>query len=161
MELETTVIGLVGLVLCILPFVLLQRSRKKKEKELHKGLNAIASSVDSELGTKDFGFEFAIGVSTNKNHILYYKKTKEEEVEEIIPIQTVENCSVNAIKRIISSKEREETIIDKLELEFLLKKKSKISLVFYNRKEGTQLNGELALIKKWESLVHQCISYTG
>ncbi|UCS91752.1 hypothetical protein KZP23_13480 [Echinicola marina] len=158
MDLSSTVMGLVGLVLCILPFVLLQRSRKKKENELKEGLEAIATQARSEVGAKDLGFEFAVGLSPNKDHLFYYKKTNEKVQEESIPIATVENCTMHTVNRFMNTKKGKESIIDKLELVFILKNGVKSQLEFFNGEEKSQLNGELSLVKKWESMVHQLIS---
>ncbi|WP_215224025.1 hypothetical protein [Echinicola shivajiensis] len=158
MEIESTVMGLVGLALCIIPFVLLQRSRKKKEQELLGGLNAIADIANNELDISDFGFEFAIGVSADKSHVFYYKKTNEKVQEESIALEMVENCTIHTVNRLITVKDKKESIIEKLELIFLLKNNAKSRLEFFNGEEKSQLTGEMDLIKKWESIIHQCMS---
>ncbi|AWW32705.1 hypothetical protein DN752_22580 [Echinicola strongylocentroti] len=157
MEFDTTVIGLVGIVLCILPFAVLHWNRNKNKKQLQNGLYAIASSVHSDVGVKDIGFNFAIGVSADKRHLLYYKQTKKNTEEASITFAEVDDCHLDTIKRGFSTKYGHQSVIEKLELTVLLKDKSKKRFEFYNENEKPQLGDELNLIKKWESLVHQCI----
>ncbi|MEP4532979.1 MAG: hypothetical protein ABJ004_07830 [Cyclobacteriaceae bacterium] len=159
MEFGTTILGLVAIALCIIPFVVMHKSRKKREQDLIDGLKAVADSYSSDVTTYDCGMEFSIGISWARNYIFYYKKTDQEVFELCVPLTAIRKCQVNNVKRSIKTQAGSQTVIDKLELTFLPKDTS-ISpsrFEFFNSNEHFQMNGELLLIRKWEGIVNKAL----
>ncbi|MEO9476724.1 MAG: hypothetical protein ABJG41_14375 [Cyclobacteriaceae bacterium] len=156
MEFGTTIFGLVAIALCIAPFLVMHKSRKKKEQDLIDGLKAIADSYNSDIATYDCGIEFSIGISSAKNYIFYYKKTDQHVSELCVPLNAISKCQADSIKRSVKTQAGTETVIDRLELTFIPKDKSiaPSRFEFFNSNEHFQLNGELPLVRKWEGVVN-------
>lgn len=157
MELGTTIIGLMGLIICIAPVILLRRSRKNKEKELFTALQQIAGSCGKEVGQYECGMEFIIGLSNDNASVFFYKKRNETELKEVIHLETVRKCSVNTIRKSSGDKKSTETVIDKLELVFDPKGKNNrtiLRLELFNSTEFFQPTGELQIAQKWESIIN-------
>ncbi len=161
MELGTIIIGLIITALCAMPFIFMARGRKRKQKELLDNLKGIAESNKTDVENFDFGPGFAIGLSSAKNHILFFKKKKEQDIEMCIPVNTLRKCEVKEVKRRITAKKGKEEIIDKLELVFYSNDKSSNpkSFELYNSDDFLQLNGELQLAKKWKGMVNQAMEF--
>lgn len=158
MELGVIAIGATVIALCAIPFIATANNRKKKQKELLNGLNTIATTQQSHLGIHDFGMEFAIGLSSAKNYVFFYKNLKNgQPISTCIPINTVQNC------KILESKQRagSESILQKLELviTFLDKESTTCSLVFFDAEEHFQPNGEMSLIRQWETNIKQAMEF--
>lgn len=156
----TTILGLVAITLCILPFLGIHLSRKKTEKELISGLRTIADACNSKLASWDCGVEFAIGISSPKNYLFFYKKRSGTLIKHCVPLFDIQNCTVNCIKRNIQNGNISETIIDKLELVLIPydPQKTPIVFVFFNSDEHFRPNGEPPLIKKWEAIVNDALN---
>ncbi|NDV44105.1 hypothetical protein [Flagellimonas sediminis] len=156
MELGTSIMGLFAIALFVLPVVILNKSRKNKEKELLVGLNAMASSNNSHIEIVDYGMEFAIGLSKSKSLVFFYKKGKTQEVRTTIPLNQVQKCVPEYTKRKIRTKNGTESVIDKIELLFHFKDRGLESkrLEFFNSEEYSQINSEIELIEKWTSLIN-------
>ena len=159
MEFGTTILGLVAIALCVIPFVVMHKSRKKKEQDLIEGLKAVADSYSSDISSYDCGMEFSIGISSIKNYIFYYKKTDQQVFELCVPLSAIKKCRVDSAKRSIKTQSGDQTVIDKLELAFLPKDASisPTRFEFFNSNEHFQLNGELPLVRKWEGIVNKAL----
>ncbi|WP_421894592.1 hypothetical protein [Marinoscillum sp.] len=156
MELGTTIIGLGATALCIVPFVLMYRSTRKKEHDLINGLKVIASSYNREVSVHDCGIDFAVGMSSANDFVFFYKKRSEQTVEQCVPLNAIRKCRVDSTQRSVKTKNGHDTVTDKLALTFIPKDNSiaACQFDFYNSEDHSQLNGELQLIKKWETQIN-------
>lgn len=162
MELGTMVIGAIVIALCSLPFIVIARNRKKKEKVLLNGLDTVAKSNHSDLGICDFGMDFAIGLSSPKNYLFFYKERKNGEIiTECIPVNLIQSCMVHKVKRRVKTKQGGEEILEKLELIISLhvRKPSTFNLLFFDSEEHYQLSGELELISRWELIIKEAMEF--
>lgn len=155
----TTIIGLVAIALCIIPFRLMHKSKKKRQTELVDGLRAVADSYNCELAALDCGIEFSIGISSAKNYVYFYKKSKETITEQCVPLKAIRKCQVETKKRSVKATGDAEAVIDRLELAFIPRDNSiaPSRFVFFDSDEHSQLNGEFPLIKKWENIVNNSL----
>ena len=161
MEIGTMAIGAVIIALCAVPFITTARSRKKKEKALFNGLETLAKSHHSDVGVHDFGMDFAIGLSSPKNHLFFYKERKNgKTITECIPVNLIQSCMVHKVKRREKTKNGTEEVLHKLELVVNLQgKPSTSSLLFYDSEEHYQPSGELALIVMWELIIKEAMGF--
>lgn len=152
MDSGTLIVGVIILAACILPFVLMVRSRKKKEKQLLLKLTGIANNHNFKISMHELFEEFAIGLDEKANQLFFLRKTKENETVQHINLEEVKDCKV--VKT--GHSDNNYNTIDKLELQFsfLEKKKQDEFLVFYNSEENTQLSGEILTIEKWVKILN-------
>ncbi|MDO9276772.1 MAG: hypothetical protein Q7T92_14665 [Lutibacter sp.] len=156
MNLGTIIVGAISLVLCALPFILMIRGRKRKEKQLMQSLVGIANNHNCKISSHELFVDFAIGLDEMANQLFFFRKTTENEMAQHINLAEVKFCKVINTSHTISNNDESNKIIDKLELQFsFLDKKIPDNLfVFYNADENTQLNGEILTIEKWAKIVN-------
>ncbi|MEQ8880002.1 MAG: hypothetical protein RLQ12_10240 [Cyclobacteriaceae bacterium] len=154
---ETSIIGLIAIALCIAPFVIMYKSRKKNESLLINSIRELAYSYKSSIAEYDCGPAFAIGTDVNNTYVFYFKAGQNQNIEQCVPVNKIKRCYVNAESQVIQSKKSSETVMDKLELVFEPKDKSlaPCRLEFFNSDERFQPNGEKVLARKWETLVNK------
>lgn len=159
MDIGTIIIGLITITLCIIPFFLMKKSRKLKEKHLLNGLIALADSYQCELGKHDVSFDFAIGLSVANNYLFFYKHRNEIKIEESIPLDAIVGCRVESKTRTIKPGKSRVTVYDKLELVFVPQggQTPLTKLVFFHADEHFQLNGQLQLLQEWESRINDAL----
>lgn len=152
MDTGTLIVGVIILAACILPFVLMVSSRKKKEKQLLLSLTGIANNHNFKISMHELFEEFAIGLDEKANQLFFLRKTPENEIAQHINLEEVKACKV--VKT--GHSEDNFNTIDKLELQFsfLEKKNQDEFLVFYNSEENTQLSGEILTIEKWVKILN-------
>lgn len=152
----TLIVGAIILALCILPFVLMIRSRKKKEKQLLLSLTGVANNQNFKISLHELFVEFAIGLDEEANQLFFFRKTTENETAQHINLAEVKSCKVINTDHSISNNDENNKTIDKLELQFsfLDKKNPDELLVFYNSDENTQLSGEIITIEKWAKILN-------
>ena len=161
MEIGIWAIGLAIIVLCAIPFIAMAINKNKKQRLMIKELQDLAKSYSSDLGTFDHGIEFAIGMSTAKNYIYFYQSGIDEPTKDCIAVNSVLGCQVRMTKRRLKSKKGFEEVLQKLELEFDFNdgKVPPVRWCFYDTDKYYQPNGELGLIKKWESDIQHALSF--
>lgn len=157
MEIGTTIIGLVSVALCVVPLIIIGKSKRNKEKGFLTSLQGIASAHNCKIATHDFGIDFSIGLADNNQFVFFYKKLKENEIKECIPFSSIASCKVFSGTHQVKTKEGNETRLDKLELIFQPKDRSfsSTSFEFFNVQNFTQPNGEIQLARKWETIVKE------
>ncbi len=155
MELGTTIIGLVAIALCMMPFVMMHRSRKNKEQMLINGLKKIAKSQNSDLATCDCGVDFSIGISSSNRYVFFYKNTNTIEFEQFVSMEGLKSCEVDTVKRTVTTEEGAHSVIDQVTLVFVPKDRlvPQVRFVLFHSEEHFQLDGELQLARKWQAIL--------
>jgi len=156
MDLGTIIIGVICIVLCALPFVLTNKNKKNKEKEVLNSLKDFARQHNSEIREHEIGECYGIGLDTAKNTISFLQKTKEDVKLQFIDLNTVKNSEINNLSKSIG---RNETTLDKLHLKLNVmgKNKSSIVLEFYNSDINFQPGTEFDSIEKWNKTINSLL----
>lgn len=152
MELGIAAIGIASVALCAMPFVITNRSRKKKEKQLFTSLKDVAGEHNCEITEYEIFGHYAIGVDRTKNFVFFVLKIKEAIEQQYVDLTTIKTCEIANIGK---SYARKEKIIDRLKLNFFPVDNNKPDTVFefYNADINYQLSGEIQSIEKWNSLI--------
>lgn len=156
MDSGTIFIGATCIILCAMPFILTTRSRNKKEKQLLLLLNNLAKQQQSNISKYDvFGY-YAIGVDEIKKSVFYQFKTKELEKQQFVDLTTIKKCKIENISKSADGNSSVEQL--NLNLSFMDKNKPNVILEFYNAEVNFQLNGEIQLIEKWNTLINNMLN---
>jgi hypothetical protein len=146
----------VVIVLCVLPFALDYRSRKKNENHLYKSLVEFAVNHSCMIHKYEVCRNFIIGIDDDNNSIFFFKKLEFDSSYRYIQLATIAQCQT--IKKMASyvEKERLQNAIEKVELSFKPKDKSKneILIELFDQKTNIQLSGELEFAEKWVQLIN-------
>jgi len=150
------IIGIIILLACFLPLILVYIFRKRNEKALLRNLFDIAKGKNCSINQWDLWSNTAIGLDEEK-HILFFIRNTNDNLTQEINLSNVTKCKVVSINSSYSEK-GEKDAVGKLELALFSndKMKSEIRLEFYNTKhDNLTLNGELQLVEKWEKIVEK------
>ncbi len=156
MDTGTAIIVVIIITICILPFILLIRGRKMKEKQLLSYISSIAQQHQSKLTQYEFCSDFIIGLDEIASRVFFLKKRNDTVTSKQINFTNIDNCKVIRTLKTKNSNDRNYQEIDKLELCFtpITKYHPDIFLELYNSNERMQLGIELPLIEKWSKIVN-------
>lgn len=157
MELKFVIIGAILLAICILPILLIIRSRKKAERQMMQSLTGIANQNNCKVSQYELCGDIAIGIDEIKNFVFFYNKTNGKASAQAVDLANYQSCKVMKTGRTIKSNNGNYTEIEKLELSFvpISKDKNAIILKFFNVDDSFQLNGELQAIERWSNLINK------
>ncbi|MBK9254205.1 MAG: hypothetical protein IPM42_01820 [Saprospiraceae bacterium] len=152
METGSIIFSAILIILCVAPFIVLQRTKINSQNKLINALKNLAKDYDSEISHYEVCGNIVIGLDSNSENVFYYKKYKNEEVVSLVKLQDVKACKVVQTTR---SNDGVHKFIDKIVLQFEPKNKTQQldSFEFYNSEESLQLNGELQDVGRWEQLI--------
>ncbi|GEQ85808.1 hypothetical protein ULMS_13160 [Patiriisocius marinistellae] len=158
METGMIVIFIILLLVCTLPFILITRNTKKREKQLKAALIAKISKNNGALLEFEINNNAIIGLD-NKNQLYYYSNTQEQEHLQSINLNDVKSCKVVKDTKRVKSGKSEYELAQRIALIFSFQRDG-ITEKFeiYNNDDSSQLDGEIALAEKWEQKVTALLS---
>jgi len=152
MDSGTIIFSAVLIILCVVPFILIHRTKVNSQKKLIKSLKILAKSHNSEISKYEICGNVIIGLDNNSENVFYYKKFKENEIGKHVSLQNVKSCKVEQTQR---SGDGVHKFTDKIVLHF--EPKNKLlpvdSFEFYNAEESLQMNGELQDVERWTQVL--------
>jgi len=156
MNLGSIIIGATLIAIVVVPIVLMEVKRKKREHKKLKSLLNIANQQDCIISKHEVCADFIIGIDESNKKVFFVKQQKEEALTLSVDLNETQSCKVINTNRTFKSKEGSQKVIDRLELSFIPtnKNKSETKMEFFNADLRGQLNGELQCIEKWSKLVN-------
>ena len=156
MDLGIIPIMVIILTICILPFIFMSRSRKKREKKFLQSLSKIAEKHNCNITQHEFCGDFVIGLDENANAVFFFKQVNNKETAKYINLTKIQSCTMINTSKTIKAKNSSYKEIDKLEFKFLptTKYKPNILLEFYNYDESLPLSCQLELMEKWLKIIN-------
>ncbi|MFC0605165.1 hypothetical protein [Winogradskyella pulchriflava] len=156
MDLGTILTGMVCVVICASPFVLIGIGRKKKEKQFLTVLKNIAKKHESEITQYEICGSYAIGVDETKKTLIFVEKTEDAYKEQFVDLNSVIDCKTANVYRSIKGNK----IIQRLalQLSFADRLKHEVVLEFYNADVNYQLNGEFETIERWNKTINNVLN---
>ena len=164
MDLGSAIVGAIIITICMLPFIMIGRSRKKKEKQFIQALQNNANKHNCQINQQEVFGTFAIGMDEEHNTLFFSRSAKEKEEEQFVDLSNIKKCEVINTGRTFRNKNGNKngtkTIIDKLELGFIPKAKDQpeIKWEFFNADISYQINGELHAMQKWATNINNLLS---
>jgi hypothetical protein len=164
MDTGTVIIASIITIVGIIPFVLIGRSNKKREKRYLQEITSLAEQNNYRITQYNIGSNFVIGIDANANLVFFCRTKKDIEITQIVSLADIVKSRVINTTRIEYYNESKHSITDKLELAFDQKDRQKAAILFefYNiYDEGSSLNGELQLIDYWCRMINDKIYLMG
>ncbi|WP_424000778.1 hypothetical protein [Maribacter sp. IgM3_T14_3] len=148
MELGIAAIGLASVVICAMPFVITNKSRKTKEKQMMTSLNDVASKNNCKITEHEIFGHYAIGVDAQKKFVFFISKSGEVLNQQYADLSKIKTSEIGNIGK---SYVRKEKITERLILTLFSKHVNEPDTVFefYNADVNYQLIGEFQSIEKW------------
>lgn len=162
MDLGTLIIAAVLVAICAVPFMIMGRNKKKREKQLLQLLFDTASKENCKLTQSEFLNDIAIGLDGINNKLFFFKKIDAIEVEQHVSLSEIKNCGLLNSNRPLDTKKNKDIIIEKIGLTFTPIDKNKTNIVFefFNSEETMLLSGELQLAQKWAKIINEKLKET-
>lgn len=157
MDSGTIIIAILFILVCSIPFVIMGRNNKKREKQFLRTLSEMADKNNCKLSNHDFLAHAAIGTDFDAKMIFFIKKVNNIETHQVVTLAEIQSCKLINATRTGSNEDGLFKIIDKLELmlEHCNKNKAKTILEFYNAGYSSPtLTGELQLAEKWCKMIN-------
>lgn len=152
MELGTTIVGIVIILLCTAPFIWLNIKRNKKEKELIDELFMFASKSNCTISEHEIWKNSLIGLDATNSKIFFIRTINNIKSYQHIDLKEIQTCELNNISRTVKYKDKDHKVIERIELEFMSVNQSdpKVYLEIYNADlDGLSLSGQLQIAEKW------------
>lgn len=160
MDLGSITIGAILLAICIVPFIIMSMGKSKREKQMLQSLKDKASKHNCQISQVEFCGDYVIGIDEVKNVVFFHKHSKDSVIEQFVDLANFRNCKIINLSRIVTNKEGNYKIIDKLKLSLMpiLNNKPETILEFFNSDINAQLYDELQSIEKWSRLINERLS---
>jgi len=156
-----TIIVLVILIIIVLAVVILNSNKKNTKKLFVQTLSDLAEKSNCKISEYDLWNNTLIGIDKNAHKLFFIRKTDDNSISNEIDLSGIQKCRFNNSSRVVTNKESNHTVIDKLELA-LTSPDPKIAdtvLEFYNtNRDNLFLNGEQQLTEKWAAIVNENIA---
>jgi len=159
MDLGTILTATIMLSICVLPFILMNRKKKRRIKKLQQNFMDFISEKGQNIGENEICGDFVIGLDNISKHLYFIKQNQSTDIQVCIPINTITDCKLEKIYEIDSNSMDQSTALDKVLLTFTTKEaqsKNK-TLILFDSDDQMQLDGELQLGEKWSKIIQAII----
>jgi hypothetical protein len=169
MDSNTTISGgIIFILFCIILYVLVNRSKKKKEKQFLIPLRRLAEKDNCEISHHDIWSNSIIGTDNLTNHVYFIKQLFNNTTTLSINLNEILKCRMNEVGQTVALASRTKGIkgnviktFDKVELVFINRDKNKSDVIaeFYNKETGNpSLSGEFQMAEKWCKIANDRIA---
>ncbi len=163
MELGTALVGIIVALICIVPFVVLNIKKKKREKEILQSLYSLATEHNCNISDYDVWNHSSIGIDDHNQYLFYTRMIKNNLETHSIKLSEVQRSSVSKINRTVKTEDSSFEIIDRVELVLSLQYNNVADevLELYNASyDKPTVTFELELADKWCNLINKRIPST-
>jgi len=159
MNTVSTLVGLLFILICILPFIFMGRKRRKREKLMLNTAENFAVENNLRVSFKELVRDFVLALDNSKKALIYCKITPLKAEKFYVNLNEIKNCKVVNISRWVEGKGASAKVTDQLFLSLVpLDKNSKeVKIEYFNADVNVQLCGELQSIEKWAEIINNCI----
>lgn len=145
-------------LLCTIPFILMNISHRKKVKQNLYILNREAAKYNLNLTRFNTWGNTSIGMDAQAGAVLFTKKTADGEITQQVILGNTAKCRVADIKRTQSDGDHHYSITERLDLVFETRDKKETAFSFFDiQHDGGMLTGELQMAEKWCTQVNSFI----
>lgn len=146
------------IVLCLMPFVIMNIKRKKEEQQRLQSMANFATQKNCNITQHEFCGELTLGLDEKHHIFVFLRRTKGNDF-----FQEANLAEVQQFKLVIShkiSKSTKQNVIDKVQLICSSTVTGIADCIFelYNSENSIQLIGELELGEKWAKLLNARIT---
>lgn len=150
MDSETTIIGIILLLICIVPFLVINKKKATKRKNKLKILTNSVQKMSGTIYQNEFWNHYGIGLDKTNKMLYFSTQSEEENSYEVISLKSSTACSI------IKKQDNSNSITGLgLQLEFTDKSKPTVYLSFYERDRNIVLVNELDLIQRWSTTINE------
>jgi hypothetical protein len=160
MDTTNIILGAIFLAICIVPFVIMQRSRGKSKNTMMNAIKNIAKDLGLTIGEYEYGSDFIISMDRDNKYVMFCKLNIELTEVKHAKLSEIQSCKVLRSTKSIKTESQNISVTDRVALSVMPASKSlsEISFELYHDVKNMQLNGEIQLAEKWSALINDRIS---
>ncbi len=161
LDIGTILLGILCAAICIVPFVLMGRSRRQREQQKLNWLENIAKKHNSRITHHEFCGNLGIALDDKRSLAFFIKEIDGEIFEDYIDLNQMKECRVIRTNISVPKNKENYPLIERLDLCFvpLDSKAKEIKWEFFSREHNLQFYGELQVIEKWDKLLNEQIGF--
>ena len=158
MDIQNTIIGVVIIIACFTPIIIMTIRRKKREKAKLQSIKKVAEQSNSIIEEFECEGDFALGFD-KKNSKVFFLKVGENSETQQVDLREVKNVYVDKKARIAGPEGESVSVIGTVDLCFSLQNKAQSVIKFslFTDTHKAQLGDELKKKKKWASKLNEHI----
>ncbi len=161
MNIESSILLLIMILVGAIPIVIINKKRKVKEKQFLQTLISLAEKSNSIITEQDKWGDRIIGIDKMTHKMFFIKKTAENESGIEIDLDEMKKCRFINTHSVVTFKESSQKVTERLELAFAYNDPQKPDLIleFYNSAyDSLTLRDEINLAEKWSAIANYEIS---
>ena len=162
MDTGFAVMGIILLLLCVLPFIIIRKNRQKRDKKYKETISSLARESNNQIDLYDGWKSTIIGLDSLNRKLFFLRKVGDKDVHIVVDLADIHGSKV--LNTRWSLKGESNGMTQKLELGLTPREKSKpiIRLEFFNADcDGLTMMDELLIAEKWSALINSTISKNG
>lgn len=151
-----TLVTVIILVVCMIPFVSMYYNRIKKQKKKLQALKGIAQQQNCDISQYEFCGDFVFGIDETKDFVFFYKQKKEEIISQFVDLSKVQICQAIKQTKALQSNTGSRMVTALVQLSFspMGKDGGDIKFELYDDDVNMQLSGELPFVDKWSKQIN-------
>ena len=154
-----TIIGALGIALCLAPFIITNLKNKNKDSKIQTIISDYANQNGYKISEFEVKRKYALGIDKD-NAMFFYLNTlndKHSQNVEMIDLSEIDTSKIQIEKHFTSNKKE---VIDKVLLNLIPKQNTAKtpSLVFYDSTVNFQFDGEMQSIQKWHNTISDLLN---
>jgi hypothetical protein len=149
----TVITVLVLLAFCILPIVIMNQKRKKKDSESLQLLESFAEENQCKITEHELFNQIIIGIDKNAHQLFFLRVIEEKKSSQKILLSDIKRCRMEETGRTVDSIH----VIEKIDLAFApaASNQKEITLNIYNADfDNLTLSGEIQFAEKWAKRIN-------
>lgn len=151
--------GIILLLLCVLPFIIIRKNRQKRDKKFKDTIYSFAEESNCKIDVYDGWRNTIIGLDNHNRKLFFLRKMGDKHVRIVVDLLNIQGCSV--LNTRWNTKGEGNGMTQKLELAFSTRDKNKpvIPLEFFNADyDSLTMMDELLFAEKWSGLINAMLS---
>ena len=161
MDLESSIILLIMLLLCVIPIMIINKIKRTKERQFLQMLFDLAAKSSCKISDYDKWDQTAIGIDSVAHKLFFIRKTSETETTKEVILTEMKKCRFIDTNRVVNNGTSSRKITEKLELAFTEwdHQKPEQILELYNANyDSLELRDEIKLAGKWLAIANSEIA---
>jgi hypothetical protein len=160
MDTTNIILGAIFIAICVVPFIIMQRSRGKNEKTMMNAVQYILKELGLTIGEYEYGSDFIISMDKDYKNIMFCKLNKGLTEVKHAKLTEIQSCKVHHSTKSINTESQNISVTDQVALILMPASKSlsEIRFELYHDVKNMQLNGEIQLARKWSAIINDHIT---
>lgn len=158
MDTSFIIVSLILVGSVFIPFFLFNTAGLSERKIIEEKIKQVIAKKNLNIAKSENWGDTYIGLDTIQKKIIFLKIGISDCLEQLLEVDTFKGCQILEKRKAIKRNEKKEMLLEKLDLEILLKNGDNIFLNFYNSNEDRKEDFELKRIETWKAILLEQIA---